>query len=206
MPTTTKVTISHASHTDHRILRYPAEGIEPPQKQRLLVWREPPGQFRQRNFGLAELSLSAVDNHDLWQDGVDLLLALKPEELNKDAEAMSELEDYSLRTGDIANALNFGRRSVELNPKSAAAALTFARVLETSGDASQAEEQFLRAINLDPSLKEAYGRLSMHYMDQRRTQDALNILDRYLQWNSNEILVHQMKRDVLVEQSAAPQR
>lgn len=206
MPTTTKVTISHASHVDHRILRYPAEGVEQPQKQRLLIWRQPPEPFRQRNFGLAELSLSAVDNHDLWQDGVNLLLALKPEDLNKDPEAMSELEDYSFRTGDIRNALQFGRRSVELNPKSAAAALTFARVLETSGASSQAEEQFLRAISLDPSLKEAYGRLAMQYMDEQRIQDAHKILDQYLQWNSNEILVHQMKRDVLSQQSASPQR
>lgn len=200
MPTTTKVTISHASHTDHRILRHPATP-QSPQKSKLVAWREPPEQFRQRDLGLAELMLSPEENEDLWRDGARQLLALNHGELDNDAEVVTALEDYYFRTGDIAKAVEFGRRSVELNPSSASAALTFARVLQSSGAASEAEAQFLRAIRLDPSLKEAYGRLAVYYAGQRRTQDATSILDRYLEWNSNEIFFHQMKQKI-VSQSA----
>jgi hypothetical protein len=206
MPTTKKVTITHASHTDHRILRYPGARAESSQNPRLVAWREPPEQFRQRNLGLAELLLSPVENEDLWRQGAALLLSLDPEELKTDADVASELEDYYVRTGDRAKAVEFGRRSVELNPRSATAALTFARALEASGASSEAEEQFLRAISLDPSLKEAYGRLAMFYAKEQRTQEATSILDRYLQWNSNEIFFHEMKRKLLPEKgSAIPQ-
>jgi len=203
MPTTKKVTIAHASHTDHRILRFPGNRPESPQKPKLVAWREPPEQFRQRNLGLAELMLSPVENEDLWRQGAALLLALDPEELETDPEVAAALEDYYFRTGDYAKALEFGRRSIELNPRSATTALTFARVLEASGAAKEAEEQFLRAVSLDPSLKEAYGRLAMFYAKQERIQDATSILDRYLQWNSNDILFHEMERKLLPEKGGA---
>jgi tetratricopeptide (TPR) repeat protein len=206
MPTTKKVTITHASHTDHRILRYPSAKTESPQRARLVAWREPSEQFRQRNLGLAELMLSPLENEDIWRQGAALLLALDPEELKTDAEVASALEDYYFRTHDNAKAIEFGRRSIELNPRSATAALTFARVLEASGAADEAEEQFLRAISLDPSLKEAYGRLAMFYAKQQRNQDAANILDRYLHWNSKDIFFHEMKRKLLPDKgSATPQ-
>jgi tetratricopeptide (TPR) repeat protein len=203
MPTTKKVTITHASHTDHRILRYPGAQAESPQKPSLVAWREPAEQFRQRNLGLAELMLSPAENEDIWHQGAELLLALDPEELKTDAEVASALEDYYFRTEDNAKALEFGRRSIELNPRSATAVLTFARVLEASGAASEAEGQFLRAVSLDPSLKETYGRLALFYSKQQRIQDAANILDRYLHWNSNDIFFHEMERKLLPEKRSA---
>ncbi len=192
MPATTKVTISHASHTDHRILRNPATYKEPAQKPKLVAWREPAEPFRQRNLGLAELQLSPVEYPELWRDGASLLSSLDPEKLKSDAEVDYALEDYFYRTGDTARAVEFGGRSVELNPRSADTALAFARVLQTSGESTEAEEQYMRAIKLDPSLKEAYGRLAMTYAKQHRSEDAAKTLDRYLQWNPNEIFFHEM--------------
>lgn len=194
MPTTTKVTISHASHTDHRILRYPGAAPESVQTQKLVAWREPPEEFRQRDLGLAELMLSPEENEALWRDGARLLVSLNHGELNTDRDVVSALEDYYFRTGDTAKAVEFGGRSVQLNPASATAALTYARVLQSAGEASEAEAEFLRAIELDPSLKEAYGRLAMDYAEHQRPQDAANILDRYLHWNPNEIFFHQMEQ------------
>lgn len=203
MPTTKKVTISHASHTDHRILRYPPSENRAPQKQKLVVWRDPPEEFRQRDLGLAELKLSPDENDDLWRDGGALLASLDPKQLMVDADAVLALEDFYLHTGDVPKALEFGRRSVDLDPRNSTAALTFARVLEASGSASEAEEQYLRAINIDPSLKEAYGRLAVHYAKQRRFEDAKNILDRYLQWNPNEIFFHELERQFSAQQGNA---
>jgi predicted CXXCH cytochrome family protein len=201
MPTTKKVTISHASHTDHRILRYPGAHPEAPQKPSLVAWREPPEQFRQRDLGLSELLLSPTENEDLWRNGASLLISLNPDQLKTDADVASALEDYYFRTGDTAKAVESGRRSVELNPRSATAALAFARALQASGAAAEAEEQFLEAISQDPSLKEAYGRLAVYYAQQGRTEDATNILDRYLHWNSNEIFFHVMEQKLLSQKN-----
>jgi tetratricopeptide (TPR) repeat protein len=204
MPTTKKVTISHASHTDHRILRRPPDQNGTPQKPKLVVWRDPPEQFRQRNRGLSELMLSPEENEDLWREGASLLLSLDPKQLSTDADVVTSLENFYLRTGDLPKALEFGSRSVDLNPRSSTAALTFARVLEASGSASEAEEQYLRAINIDPSLKEAYGRLAVHYARQGRFDEAKNILDRYLRWNPNEIFFHDLERRFSAQQGIAP--
>ena len=199
MPTTTKVSISHASHTDHRILRNPAAYKEAPVTPKLVAWRAPPQAFRERNLGLAELEFSPVEYKDIWQDGAKRLLSLDSQVLKTDPEVAYQLEDYYFRSGEIDKAIAFGWRSVDLNPKSAMSALSFARVLQASGQTREAEDEFQKAISLDPSVKEAYGRLAMQYTKDRRPDEAMKILDRYLQWNSNEIFFHEM------EQRLAPQ-
>ena len=194
MPSTTKVSINHASNTDHRILRNPATYKAPAQKPKLVAWREPAETIRQRNLGLAELQLSPADYEELWHDGAKQLLSLPPEQLKSDPEVAAALEDYFSRTGDIDKAVEFGQRSVDLNPRSAEAALNFARVLQTSGATTQADVQYQRAIKLDPSLKEAYGRLAMSYAKDHDADDATKVLDQYLKWNPDEIFFHEMKQ------------
>jgi Flp pilus assembly protein TadD len=128
-----------------------------------------------------------------------------PETLKNDPEVVSSLEAFYFANGDPSRALEFARRSVELNPQSANAALGLARILQSSGSYSEAEREFLRTISLNPSLKEAYGRLAMSYVKEKRIQDALNILDRYMQWNSNEILFRDWKKQLLSQKpSIAP--
>ena len=202
MPTINKTTIAHASNTDHRILRHagkPADGV---QKKSLVAWRLPPEQFRQRNLGIAELRLSSVDDRELWLDGGDLLSSLPGDTAGKDADVAFSLESFYFDTGDLPHALELARRSVELNPQSASAALGLARIVESSGAESEAEGKFLRAISLNPSLKEAYGRLAMLYAKQRKFQDAIKVLDRYLQWNSNDILFHKWKKQLSAQNQA----
>jgi predicted CXXCH cytochrome family protein len=195
MPTINKTTISHASNTDHRILRHPISGSPAAQPEKLVAWREPEEQFRKRNLGIAELLLSSTDNRELWLDGGNLLASLSPETLKTDPEVVSSLQAFYFAIGD-SRALEFARRSVELSPQSANAALGLARILQSPGSDSEAEQQFLRAIDLNPSWKEAYGRLAMLYVRQRRVQDAVSILDRYLQWNPNEILFRNWKKQL----------
>ena len=202
MPTINKTTISHASNTDHRILRRPAARNPASRNQRLVAWREPAEPFRKRNLGIAELLLSSTDNRDLWLDGGNLLSSLSPDTLKNDPDVVFSLQAFYFENGDSSRALEFARRSVELNPQSANAALGLARILQASGSESEAEQQFLRTIGLNPSLKEAYGRLAMLYVKQKRIQDAVNILDRYMQWNSNEILFRDWKKQLLSQNTS----
>jgi Flp pilus assembly protein TadD len=91
---------------------------------------------------------------------------------------------------------------VELSPKSAVRALSLARILEASGADDEAEQQFVKAIDLNPSWKESYGRLAMFYVRQRKFEDAIKVLDRYLTWNSNEILFHEWRKQLLSQTKA----
>jgi Flp pilus assembly protein TadD len=116
---------------------------------------------------------------------------------------VSSLQAFYFASGDSAQALGFARRSTKLNPQSANAALGLARILQASGSESEAEQEFLRVIDLNPSWREAYGRLAMLYLKQRRIQDAVNILDRYLLWNSNEILFRDWKKQILSQNAAS---
>lgn len=197
MPTINKTTITHASNTDHRILRNPVSGNSVPQAQKLVAWREPAQEFRKRNLGIAELLLSSTDNRELWLDGGNLLASLSPETLKTDFDVVFSLQAFYFADGDSSRALEYARRSVALSPQSANAALGLARILQNSGADAEAESEFLRAITMNPSLKEAYGRLTMLYVKQKRTQDAVNILDRYMQWNPNEILFTNWKKQLL---------
>jgi len=74
--------------------------------------------------------------------------------------------------------------------------------LQSLGSDSEAEQEFLRTIAINPSLKEAFGRLAMLYVKQKRIQDAVNILDRYMQWNSNEILFRDWKKQLLSQKAS----
>jgi tetratricopeptide (TPR) repeat protein len=63
-----------------------------------------------------------------------------------------------------------------------------------TGAATQADVQYQRAIKLDPSLKEAYGRLAMSYAKDHDTDDATKTIDQYLEWNPDEIFFHETKQ------------
>jgi len=88
---------------------------------------------------------------------------------------------------DPERAVALGRRVVELRPQSASCALSLGRALQQAGNPQEAEQQFLRAIDLDPSLMEAYAQLALLYDGEKRTQDAVETINRFLQWNPRNI-------------------
>ena len=89
---------------------------------------------------------------------------------------------------ELAQAVELGRRAVELQPASATAAMNFAIVLKRSGDGGEAERQLNRAIELDPSLRQAYMELATLYDSQGKQHDVVETLDRYLKWNPQDIM------------------
>jgi tetratricopeptide (TPR) repeat protein len=72
--------------------------------------------------------------------------------------------------------------------------MNFGLALKRSGKRQEAERQFLRAVNLDPSLMQAYAELAVLYDSEGRTSDAIKTIDRFLRWNPQNIqfrLAHQ---------------
>jgi len=196
MPVRATTIVAHAAHTDHRILRDPKNsGSQPGEKEKVVAWREPPAAYVQRDLGLAELMLPE-DKKGLRNDGVNLLLSLPAEQRDHDPSVASALSGYYLQEGNIEQALKFGRQSTTLNPRSGTEAMNLGVILVRAGQPQEAEREFLRAISLDPSLKDAYGRLAIFYQQSGRTQDAATIMQQYLDWNPDEMLFHLIKERI----------
>jgi tetratricopeptide (TPR) repeat protein len=189
MPKSSTTDIPHAALTDHRILRRPAPPAGLGDAARVQIWREPAPDLRNRDLGLAK-TFVGFSKHlsTIGQDGVELLQSLPEQQIASDPEVLSDLEGLALQSHDLSTALAIGKRVVEWRPDSAKAALNYAIVLRQSGDLAEAENQFKRAITLDPSLKQAYSELAMLYGGQQRKDDMLQTLDRYLRFNPQDIL------------------
>lgn len=189
MPRNPTTDIPHAALTDHRLMARPAPDPEIGSPVRVLVWRDPAPQVRDRDLGLAETLVGfskAAPN--VGEAGVHMLKNLPPEQINNDPAAMADLEGIALQTGDVGAALRMARRSAELKPDSAKTAMQLAIVLLRSGDEAGAESQFKRAISLDISLRQAYMDLAKLYANERRLPDALQVINEYLQFNPQDIM------------------
>ena len=195
MPSGSTTDIPHAARTDHRILRVPSEANAlqntPP---KVLAWRDPPASLVSRDLGLAEV-LAGFSNQlpDIARDGVRLLQTLPEKERQQDPAILSDLEGLALQQGNLEEALRIGRRTVELNPDSAKAAMNLGLVLKASGDAGGAEQELIRAIKLDPSLKQAYMELVSLYARQGQREDVNSTMERYLNFNPQDILFRLQK-------------
>jgi Flp pilus assembly protein TadD len=122
----------------------------------------------------------------LAQEGYEALQTLPASRLGSDAEALSTLEMVTLNS-DPARAVALGKRVVELRPQCASCALGLGLAQKQAGDLPEAERQLLRAIDLDPSLMQAYAQLALLYDGQKRVQDAAAIVNRFLKWNPRNI-------------------
>ena len=206
MPSTPTTTVTHAALTDHRILRGPLEAARDSAERqsappRITAWRGPPSEFRDRDLALGEI-LAAVSKNQpaLEEEGGRLLEALPEEQRNGDFDALSALEGLMLQRGNLPAAVQLGRRTVELRPQSAKAAMNYGIVLQRSGDLAEAERRFKRAIELDVSLKPAHERLAILYKSQGRRQEILDVIDNFLKWNPQDIMFR-LQREQL---TAAP--
>jgi predicted CXXCH cytochrome family protein len=196
MPRGATTNVAHAALTDHRILRRP--GTPTPSEsgpEKVVAWREPPQPARQRDLALAEL-LAALsqESSSLQEEGFDLLMSMPAEQRDHDPEAISALEGLYLQKADFPNATKFGQLSIALSPQSAKAAMNFGMVLQRSGNFAAAEKQFNRSIELDPSLKPAYGQLAMMYANRGQSQEMMEVIDRYLKWNPQDIMFRLQKQ------------
>lgn len=201
MPRSSTTDIPHAALTDHRILRYPGEMVDAPSKEaRVVVWREPDPHVRSRDLALAEVLIGFSKNLPaIGAEGIQRLEAIPENEKQQDAAVLSDLEGLSLHRQNVQDALRSGKRIVELEPRSAKAAMNLGIVLKRSGDLTEAERQLARAIELDPSLKQAYGELAALYGAQGRTREMMDTIDRFLRWNPQDIAFRLQKARLAVQ-------
>src|SRR5262249_19009159 len=147
--------IAHVALTDHHIRR---PGLPEKTKQEgVMAWREPMAEFRQRDLALAELQIGSKEK------GVRLLETLPEAQQNDDPDVLSALEAAFLESSPPDRAVALAQWAVESLPKSATFALNFGLALKRAGNLKQAEREFLRSIELDPSLMRSYAELAVLY-------------------------------------------
>jgi tetratricopeptide (TPR) repeat protein len=179
--------IAHLAVTDHRIRRpnAPAGAAGP---AAVVAWREPPAEFRQRDLALAKLQISAKENlPDIMRESVKMLEALPESQQNNDPDVLSSLEVSFLANSPPARAVALSRWAVESMPSSATFALNYGLALKGAGDLKQAEREFLRSIELDPSLMRSYAELAVLYDSQGRRAESVAVINRFLKWNPQSI-------------------
>jgi predicted CXXCH cytochrome family protein len=189
MPTRPTSNIAHVSVTDHRIRRpgeaEPAEGHA---ENSVYAWREPLIEFRQRDLAIADLRIGSERRRQATiEEGVRLLQALPANQQNDDAAALSALQSIYLMTSAPAKALALSEWAEAAEPSSATFAMNLGIALKRAGDGQRAATQLLKAIELDPSLMQAYAELAVLYDEEHRPEDAREIISRFLAWNPQSI-------------------
>ena len=175
--------IAHVAVTDHHIRRPGShDGSRDETRQDgIVAWREPSAEYRQRDRALAELLIGSKEK------GVKMLEALPEAQQNGDPDVLSALEAAFLETSPPDRALALAGWAVEALPKSANFALNYGLALKRAGNLKQAEREFLRSIELDPSLMRSYAELAILYDSKAQQAEAMAIIDRFLKWNPQTI-------------------
>ena len=183
MPARATTNIAHVAATDHRIQRPHTNAPQYSGPDQVTPWREPPSSFRERDFAMAEIQIGLERNNQrLAREGFDQLQKMPASQLSNDADALSMLQTIVLATAP-ARAVELSLRIVALKPQSSSSEVSLALALKAAGKPEQAEQQLRRAIDLDPSLMEAYAQLALLYDEQKRTKDAADVVARFLKWN-----------------------
>lgn len=202
MPARPGGNVAHIAVTDHR-LRLPnaPDAPSPPGPARITTWREPPAQFRLRNLALAGLHIAAEEQLPaLAGQSTKLLEALPVAQQNNDTDVLSALEVLFLGSSSPEKAVSLSRWAVDAAPQSATFALNYGMALMRAGNLPEAEREFLRAIDLDPSLMQAAAQLAVLYDREGRKADSKKALERFLQWNPQSIQFRSMGRGPATQQ------
>ena len=84
MPRTPSAEVVHTVYTDHRIRKRAASVQATPPPIKLVAWRDPAPEYRQRNLGLADIYAGQRNESvDLVQEGFKILVALEPKKMRK---------------------------------------------------------------------------------------------------------------------------
>jgi Flp pilus assembly protein TadD len=122
-----------------------------------------------------------------------MLEALPAGQRSTDAAVLIGLAWMKLQHGEVQEGVSLCRRAVQQRPLSADYAMKLGIALTRSGDLIEAERQLNRAIDLDPSLAQAYLALAMLYDSQKRTREMTGTLERYLKWSPQNIVFRLQK-------------
>ena len=154
----------------------------------MVAWREPPAEFRRRDFALAQLQIASNEKlPGMIRASIKMLEDLPEAQQNSDPDVLSSLEVAFLENSPPDRAVALSRWAVESMPHSATFALNYGMALRRAGDLKQAESELLRSIQLDPSLARSYAELAVLYDAEGRQQESMAVVNQFLKWNPQTI-------------------
>jgi predicted CXXCH cytochrome family protein len=192
MPRTPTPSVAHTAYTDHRIRRTPPKGAAEigPRDPDLLAWHEPAAATRQRNLGLAYLTV-ALEQRSLAASREGLRILSQLEEPPADDPALLEALGEVLLGRSPPAAVQLLAQALRKRPENANLALNLGLALESSVDAAAAAEQWNHAISIDPSFGDAYLRLADYYAKNGQPDLRRQTLQRYPKFMPQSLVFRQ---------------
>jgi tetratricopeptide (TPR) repeat protein len=173
---------AHTVFTDHRITRRPAPPIESGAVTKLRAWREPAPELRLRNLGLANIQAGIRRQSDaLIGDGANQIQDAL-EKNPRDVEMLMQLGVVLTRVRQTADAIKVLETAISLSPDNALAHLNLGDAYREAGVYAKAVVELNRAIELDPSLQDAYRSLEVTWLRSGNRPAARATIDRYLKF------------------------
>jgi len=171
---------AHTVFTDHRIARVPARPMESSAVTKLRAWREPSSELRLRNLGLANIEAGVRRQSDaLIGEGANQIqeaLKMNP----RDLEMLTQLGVVLIRARETADAIKLLEAAITLSPEDALAHVNLGDAYREARMYPKAIVELNRAIELDPSLQDAYRSLELTHLLVGNREAARQTLERYL--------------------------
>ena len=185
---------AHTVFTDHRIARAPAPPIESSAVTKLRAWREPAPELRLRNLGIANVQAGIRRQLDaLTGEGANQIQeALRGNP--RDREMLTQLGVVMIRAHETADAIKVLGAAVSLSPENALVHVNLGNAYREAGMYAKAIAELNRAIELDPSLQDAYRSLEETYLRLGDRQAARQTIDRYLKFMPQSITARMAKQ------------
>jgi tetratricopeptide (TPR) repeat protein len=124
-------------------------------------------------------------------------------------EPLAQLVALDMKEKRSEDALARVKKQVGLNPQSIGLQMLLGRVHLARGEGTQAEQAFLKAIELNPQLFDPYVALGGFYAQTRRYEEALEKLEQARNVNAQNLgvhmlvgMIHEMRKDIPQAQAA----
>lgn len=187
----------HTVFTDHRILRRPvASRAVPPAAGELVAWQDAGGSLSKRNLGLAYIALGRrMESGEHMSRGFQLLREVQAS-FAQDPDVLEGLGLVRLGQGAPLEAERYFAQAARIRPDYAPYQLNLAAAWKRSGNLKNSIACLERAIDLDPSLAEAYMQLGEIYAQSKEPARLRQTLERYLKFMPNNLNVRNALRSL----------
>jgi hypothetical protein len=173
----------HTAFTDHWIQRRAAANPDATTGvRRLVAWAGASGALGRRNLGLANVTVGERDHSAQHLDEGYRLLTEVHSASQKDPAVLTSLGLLLLRKSRPKEALAMYESALAIEPAYAPYHVNVATAATQAGDESKAITHLERAIDLDPSLEQAYRKLGELYDKRGDRARARQALGRYLKF------------------------
>lgn len=183
----------HTAFTDHQIASRPAkDGSRPSEAAELRPWREPRAELAARNLGLAYISAGErLQSAEYWNEGFRILSGIESK-FSTDPVVLTSIGAVLQRKKVPAAAVSYFSRAQQLEPLNAGHRLNLAVALTEAGEKTRALAELEKAIEQDPSLKDAYLLLAEIYQESGQAGRRKLILERYLKFMPQSLDVRRL--------------